>query len=71
MDVLKIQYLRDGKNQIIGTTTSGFADGTAVARDRDNRILGRSSDRFNNTRDADNRLISRNTSDAGLLFRRR
>lgn len=69
--MMRTTFIRDGKNQIIGTTTSGFSDDTTLARDRDNRILGRSSDRFNNTRDADNRLISRNTSDTGLLFRRR
>jgi hypothetical protein len=68
--MLKTEYLRDGRNQILGTTTSGFADGTTLARDRDNCILGRSSDRFENTRDGDGRLVSRNSADVGLLFRR-
>ena len=67
--MLKNEYIRDGKNQIIGSKTSGFENGDTVARDRDGRILGHSSSKFNNTRDGRGRLVSRNTADTGLLFR--
>jgi YD repeat-containing protein len=50
--------------------TSGFANGDAVARDRDGKVLGHSNDRVDNTRDGNGRLVSRNTADVGLLFRR-
>jgi hypothetical protein len=52
------------------STTSGFANGDTIARDRDNRILGHSNSTFENTRDAEGRLVSRNADDVGLLFRR-
>jgi hypothetical protein len=41
--MLKIEYVRDGKNQIIGSKTSGFGNGDTVARDRDGKILGHST----------------------------
>jgi len=68
--MLKTAYIRDGKNKIIGSATTGFPNGDAVARDRNGKILGRSSELFHNTRDADGHLISRNIADVGLLFRR-
>jgi len=55
----------------MGSVTTGFANGDTLARDRDGRILGHSSDLFGNTRDGDGRLVSRDVSDVGLLFRRR
>jgi hypothetical protein len=66
--MLKVEYVRDGKNKIIGTKTSGFSNGDAVARDRDGKILGRSSSKFGNTRDASGRLTSTNQADADSLF---
>jgi hypothetical protein len=68
--MLKMEYVRDGKNQILGSTTSGFANGDTVARDRSGKILGHSNTTFENTRDSDGRLVSRNADDVGLLFRR-
>jgi hypothetical protein len=50
--MLKVESVRNGKNQIIGTKTSGFANGDTVARDRDVKILGHSNDKFGNTRDS-------------------
>lgn len=67
--MLKTEYIRDGQNQIIGTVTSGLPNGDIVVRDRDGKILGHANTVFNNTRDADGRLVSRNTADVGLLFR--
>ena len=70
MDMPKTTYVRDGKNQIIGSVTSGLATGISVARDRSGRILGHANSTFHNTRDAEGHLVSRNCDDAGLLFRR-
>ena len=68
--MLKVEYVRDGKNQIIGTKTTGMANGEVIARDRDGKILGRSNSIFGNTRDAQGRLVSQNHADVDLLFRR-
>jgi hypothetical protein len=68
MNVLKTKYIRDGKNQIIGSITSGFDNGDDVARDRAGHILGHSNSTFHNTRDSDGRLVSQNVDDTGLLF---
>lgn len=61
-------YVRDGHRKIIGSITSGFSDDTQIARDADNRILGKVNHRFHNTRDAHGRLVSVDTADAGLLI---
>jgi hypothetical protein len=66
--MLKVEYVRNGKNQIIGSKTSGFANGDTVARDRDGKILGHSNDTFGNTRDSNGRITSANQADADLLF---
>jgi hypothetical protein len=66
--MLKKTYIRNGKNQIIGSETSGFANGDTVVRDNHGKILGRASSRYHNTRDAHGRLVSNNTDDPGLLF---
>jgi hypothetical protein len=66
---MKLFALRDGQNRIVGTITTN-SNGDAIARDRSGSILGRSSQTFNNTRDASGRLASTNTADARLLFRK-
>jgi hypothetical protein len=66
--MLKVEYVRNGKNQIIGSKTSGFANGDTVARDRDGKILGHSSSKFDNTRNADGHLASTNQAAADSLF---
>ena len=68
--MLKTSYIRDGQNRIIGNTTSGFANGDVVARDRSGKILGHSSQAFNNTRGTNDRLVSTNTAEAKILFRK-
>jgi len=68
--MLKINYVRDGKNQILGDGTTGFRRGEMVARNHNGQLLGRSSRTFQTTRDADGKLVSRNTPDTGLLFRK-
>jgi hypothetical protein len=66
--MLKVEYIRNGKNQIIGSKTSGFANGDTVARDRGGKVLGHSSDMFGNTRDLNGRITSANQANADLLF---
>ena len=68
---LKKEYVRDGKRQIIGSVTSGFSDTSAVVRDENNQITGRTSERFRTTRDAHGNLVSINSADPGLLLGRR
>jgi hypothetical protein len=68
--MLKTTYIRDGQNRILGNTTSGFASGEVVARDRSGKILGHSSRTFNNTRGANNQIVSINEADAKMLFRK-
>jgi len=68
---LKKEYVRDGNRRIIGSVTEGFDDTTAVVRDENNQIAGRTSERFHTTRDKDGGLVSTNSPDPGLLFGRK
>jgi hypothetical protein len=68
---LKKEYVRDGQRQIIGSVTTGFSDGSAVVRDTDGQITGRTSEKFDTTRDSSGRLVSSNTADPGLLIRKK
>ena len=68
---LSKKYVRDGKNRIIGSVTTGFDDTTAVVRDEQNRINGRTNERFSTTRDENGKLVSINSADAGLLINRK
>ena len=67
---LKKDYVRDGKRSIIGSVTSGYSDTSAVVRDEANQIAGRTSQRFQTTRDSHGSLVSTNTSDPGLILGR-
>lgn len=69
--MLKKDYIRNGNNKIIGSAISGFSDESSVVRDASEHILGRTSERFNTTRDSHGGLVSNNTSDAGLLINRK
>ncbi len=66
---MKVSTIRDGHGRIVGTNTS-FSNGDIVARDRSGHVLGRSSESFNNTRGPHDRLVSNNSADTGLLFRK-
>ena len=66
--MLKKNVIRDGHNRVIGSVTSGFAGGSSLVRDAEGRLLGKTSETFHNTRDAQGKLVSTNTPDAGLLF---
>ena len=69
--MLKKDFIRDGTHRIIGSVTTGYSDTSAVVRDERNRITGRTSDRFHTTRDSHGNLLSVNSSDPGLLIRRK
>jgi YD repeat-containing protein len=70
MSLIK-RYVRDGNRKIIGSVTTGFDDTTAAVRDESNKITGRTNDRFSTTRDANGKLVSINSADAGLLIRKK
>ena len=67
---LEKKYIRDGKQRIIGSVTSGFSDTSAVVRDED-KITGRSNERFHTTRDGHGNLVSINSANPGLLIGKR
>ena len=66
--MLKKNVIRDGHNRVIGSTISGYAAGTSIIRDAEGRPLVKTSEQFHNTRDAEGKLVSTNTPNAGLLF---
>jgi hypothetical protein len=66
--MLKKSVIRDGQNRVVGSMTSGYAAGSSIVRDAGGRLLGKTSEKFHNTRDAAGKLASINTPDAGLLF---
>jgi hypothetical protein len=68
---LQKKYIRGGRNEIIGSVTTGFHGGiSAVVRDKDNRITGYTSDMFHTTRRTDGSIVSINSSDPGLLIKK-
>jgi hypothetical protein len=70
--MLKKTYVRDGKNRVIGSVTTGFEGSfDALVRDEHGEIIGRTSERFGTTRDGRGNLVSINSADPGLLFDRK
>ena len=69
--MLKKTYVRDGKNRIIGSVSSGYSDSSEVIRDEHEQVIGRTNERFHTTRDAHGSLVSINSSDPGLLIRKK
>ena len=67
---MKIDWVRDGRQQLLGSKTVDTSTGMTVARDRDGRILGHSNDQAGNTRDARGRLVRTNEADVDCLFER-
>jgi hypothetical protein len=64
------RLVRDGKNKLIASVQSGFGDSELV-KDVRGKILGRTNEHFHQTRDANNKLVSTSTADAGLLIRKK
>lgn len=70
--MLTKSYVRDGKNRIIGSVTTGFEGSfDSVVRDEHEHVIGRTSERFETTRDGHGSLVSANTADPGLLLNRK
>ena len=70
--MLRKDYVRDGNRRIIGSVTTGYSGGASdVVRDDRNQITGRTSEKFQTTRDGRGSLVSTNTSDPGLLIKRK
>jgi hypothetical protein len=68
---LKKEFIRDGNRRIIGSVTTGFMGAfDTLVRDEHNHILGRTSERFETTRDVHGKLVSIDTADPGLLIER-
>jgi hypothetical protein len=70
MKTMKNEWVRDGKQQIIGSKVVDKDTGTTIARNRDGKILGHSSQLFRNTRDTQGRLVRSNEPDIDCLFER-
>jgi hypothetical protein len=70
--MLEKKYVRDGKNRVIGSITTGFEGSfETLVRDEHENIIGRTSERFGTTRDEHGNLVSIDTADPGLLFNRK
>jgi hypothetical protein len=68
---LKKEYVKDANRRVISSVTSGYSDDSALVRDSDNQIAGRTSGLFNTTRDRNGSITSINSADPGLLIRRK
>jgi hypothetical protein len=70
--MLKKEYVRDGKNKIIGSVTSGFVGSyETLVKDAHEQVVGTTSERFHTTRDEHGGLVSINSADPGLLINRK
>jgi len=70
--MLKKEYIRDGKNRVIGSVTSGYQGAfDTIVKDEHEQIVGRTSEKFNTTRDGHGGLVSINSADPGLLINRK
>ena len=70
--MLKKEYIRDGKRQIVGSITSGFVGSyETIVKDEHEQTVGTTSERFGTTRDEHGGLVSTNRADPGLLINRK
>jgi hypothetical protein len=70
--MLKKEYIRDEKRQIVGSVTSGFVGSyETIVKDEHEQSVGTTSERFGTTRDGHGGLVSTNTADPGLLINRK
>ncbi len=69
---MRKSYVRDFDHNIIGNVTTGFDEGhVSIVRDNSGHVLGRVSNRFNETRDSSGHVVSSNAADSGLLIRKK
>jgi hypothetical protein len=66
--VMKLEYVRDGKQQILGTKTTD-RNGITTARDPNGKILGYSNSKMNLTRDSTGKLVRSNEANTDCLFK--
>ena len=69
--MLKKDYVRDGEGRTIGSVTTGLSGDSTCVRDEHEHIIGTTSGKFNVTRDEHGGLVSGNSADPGLLFRKK
>lgn len=69
--MLTKRFVRDGSRKIVGSVTTGYSDTSSVVRDDRNEITGKTNERFGATRDSHDNLVSTNSSDSGLLIRKK
>jgi hypothetical protein len=69
--MVEFKWVRDGKQQILGTKSICTSTGIAVVRDRGGKILGYSRERFRNTRESRGRLVRSNEADTHGLLRQK
>ncbi len=68
---LNKEYIRDGQRRIVGSVTMGFTGAfDTIVRDESGDLLGRTSEKFQTTRDNHGKLVSINSADPGLLIKR-
>jgi hypothetical protein len=69
--MLTKEYIRDGKNRVVGSVTSGYVGAfESIVRDEHEHVTGTTSERFHTTRDEHGGLVSVNRADPGLLIGR-
>jgi hypothetical protein len=69
---LEKRYVRDGKNRVIGSVTTGFVGSyETIVKDEHEQTVGTTSEKFNTTRDEKGGLVSINSADPGLLINRK
>ena len=69
---LEKRYIRDGKQRIVGSITTGYVDSyETIVKDEHEQVLGTTSERFHTTRDERGGLVSTNSADAGILIGRK
>jgi hypothetical protein len=65
--MLKTRFIRDAKNRVCGTATSGYQDGSESVRNRSGALIGHVLTRQNINKDMSNRIVS-HTADSGFFF---
>lgn len=64
---LKAHFVRDSRNRVCGTVTTGYQDGSEAVRNRNGQLIGRVLKTESITKDTHNRIIAHN-ADFGFFF---
>ena len=65
--MLKTRFIRDAKNRVCGTVTSGYQDGSAAIKNKYGQLIGRVLNRPDINKDMHNRIVSQ-TASSGFFF---